>query len=219
MPTRFSALKTDDNPFKKESAKKKKPVKNPDAASTGDIFKARPRQPRRAKQQSQPGGSDIFASKANETRQREPEFKLEEVAFPELTSKATTTVPKKPSIKLNFGGTLHREQSLGSKSNNGVARKSGVNINSSERGKLSLKITNLIIKRMEERECKMRYMAWYNNWQSDRNHRIEQGETFYEPYNLEELDDDIDSDSDDYEMEETEYWGAGRGKGGRPYEN
>ena len=72
--------------------------------------------------------------------------------------------------------------------------------------------------RIEEQESKRHFMIWYKNWQDDRNIRMEQGETFYEPYDLEDIDDLSDSDlSDDYEMEETECWGSSRYK--QSYDN
>lgn len=217
MPNRFSALKTDDNPFKKEPVRKKRSVKSQEPSTTSDIFKSRPKQQKRPKAQTQCGDSMIFASKVNEIKVCDKEFKLEDVAFPELSTKGVSDVVKKPSIKLNFGGTLNREKETWSKTSSKGTVRSGVNIYSSERSKLSLKITNLIIKKMEDHECKMHYMAWHNNWQRDREYRMSQGETFYEPYNLEDLDDDDNSESDDYEMEETEYWGANRGN--RTYDN
>lgn len=217
MPNRFSALKTDDNPFKKEPARKKRSVKSQDPSNTSDIFKSRPKQQKRPKEQTQCSDSMIFAHKVKETQVCDKEFKLEDVAFPELSTKAVSDVIKKPSIKLNFGDTLNREKEIRSNTKSKMTLGSGVNIHSSERSKLSLKITNLIIKKMEDRECKMHYMAWHNNWQRDREYRMSQGETFYEPYNLEDLDDDDNSESDDYEMEETEYWGASRGN--RAYDN
>ena len=220
MSNRFSALKVDENPFKKVTGRKKKIVRESNVDASSDIFKERPKHPRCTGLRARVAGSELFGDKQNAKHEDTSSFHLDTDAFPELdtSSGGIKTTPKKVKVQLNFGGSLKRSLVMNSKGNHGD-RISKLAISSNQKSKLSLRITKSIIERMEERESRMHFMLWYNNWQKDRNERMERGEKFYEPYDLEELDDGVDSDSDEDEMEETEYWSIGRVKGGRAYDN
>lgn len=217
MPSRFSALKTNENPFKSEKSHKKKNNKKTDNIAKNDTFKSSCNQSKRS--QSRLSDSAIFIKPSNnKTQEVSQKFNLEAEAFPELNSNITSKDSKKGSTKLNFGNTLSVRPVTDNKLKTLTTIKSGINIYSTKKDKVSLKITKLIIDRMDEQDRKSHYFFWYNNWQEDRNERMSNGETFYEPYDLEDLDNVDDSDSDNYEMEETELWNVGKGKG-KSYDN
>ena len=218
MPNRFDALKSNENPFKQRTLKKKRQNKNSDHMSNESMFMANNRHTKKKSYDLKVNKLDTEI-KTNSFVER---ISLDDDAFPELTNTIKGDSIKKTSSKLCFGKTLNDKPPLSRKpSTNDQTHviRPGVTLHSTEKTRLSLKITNLIIKRMEEQECKGHYLYWLNNWQRDREKRMENGETFYEPYSLDNLDDDDDSESDDHDMEETEYWNVGRGKQGISYDN
>lgn len=217
MPSRFSALKTNENPFKGENSHKKRNNKRADHLAKNDTFKPPSNQSKRSRAKS--SDSTIFIKPANnKVKEASQEFNLEAEVFPELKSNITNKDPKQQSIKLNFGKTISNRPVSDDKLKTLTTVRSGINIYSTKKSELSCKITKIIIDRMDEQDRKSHYFFWYNNWQKDRNERMSNGEAFYEPYDLEDLDDDYDSDSDNYEMEETELWNVGKGKG-KSYDN
>lgn len=70
----------------------------------------------------------------------------------------------------------------------------------------SLAFTRSILRRMEERESRNAYLAWHRAWQADRNRRMDDGEKFYEPCDVDDVGCYSDSESDD-DLAETEPWG------------
>lgn len=227
MSKRFGALKSNDNPFKQGNSRKKKANKPNEDRFKNNMFKA----DKKVHSHTKRCVRDQTLEQANfvnsiETKTKIDAMKdnllLDDDAFPELENANISHGVNKVSTKLCFGRVLNKQSSsckLSLRDSNTIAR-SSVNLRSTEKSKLSLKITNLIINKMEEQERKAHYLQWLNNWQKDREERMNNGETFYEPYSLDDLDDGSDdSDIDDYEMEETEYWNSGRGKQGKSYEN
>jgi hypothetical protein len=214
MPRRFSALKANDNPFKSDNSHIKKNNKKTDDLVKNNTFKTPSK-----RAQSKPSDSTIFIkSSNNKAKEVSQEFNLEAEVFPELKSNITNKDPTQQSIKLNFGKTLSVLPVYEDKLKTLTTVRSGINIYSTKKSELSCKITKLIIDRMDEQDRKSHYFFWYNNWQKDRNERMSNGEAFYEPYDLDDLDDDYDSGSNEYEMEETEHWNVGKGKA-KSYEN
>ena len=210
MSKRFNVLKNNENIFKRESGRKKKLPNRGVDNSSASPFKT----PKKIKQSTAP---EMF-QKVRRNIEKPKEFKLEEVAFPDLGETVLSPVTKPPALKLNFGNVINRERLNNNKVVVKPRAKLEVNVFDSEKYKKALKINSMIDKYNEEQESKRHFMIWYKNWQDDRNIRMEQGETFYEPYDLEDIDDLSDSDlSDDYEMEETEYWGSSRYK--QSYDN
>jgi len=211
MSKRFNALKNNENIFKKESVRKKKPsIRSVDSGSSP--FKV----PKKAKQLPAP---EIFQT-VTHIVDKPKEFKLEDAAFPDLSTAVSAPKTKPSNTKLNFGNTASKSCLTNSKVNMEPITRAKLGVHGFESAssrKLS-KMTAAVIRELDEQESKAHFMLWYKNWQDDRNMRIEQGEKFYEPYDLEDIDDLSDSDlSDDYEMEETEYWGSSRYK--QAYEN
>ena len=218
MSKRFGALKSNENPFKQQNSKKKRQNKNSDHIPDGNMFMATNKRTKKPAHDHRTSKPDVEI-KTSSSIEKIP---LDDDAFPELTNTVTANRAQKTFSKLCFSKTLNDKPSLSCKpSPNDQTRviRPGVSLYSTEKTRLSLKITNLIIKRMEEQECKAHYLYWLDNWQRDREERMENGETFYEPYSLDDLDDGDDSESEDHEMEETEYWNVGRGKQGRSYDN
>ena len=226
MSKRFGALKSNDNPFKQGNPKRKRANKSNDDKPKSGIFRT-DKQPhsyaKRCMHDQALSEANLGTNIERKVDTVKDNLLLDDDAFPELEKANVGHGVNKVSTKLCFGKALSNKQSssckLSLRDSNTIAR-SSVNLRSTEKSKLSLKITNLIINKMEEQERKAHYLQWLNNWQKDREERMNNGETFYEPYSLDDLDDGSDdSDIDDYEMEETEYWNAGRGKQGKSYEN
>ena len=210
MSKRFNVLKNNENIFKREGGRKKKLSNRGIDSNSASPFKT----PKKAKQSTAP---EIF-QQVKRNVEKPKEFKLEEVAFPDLGKTVLSPVTKPPALKLNFGNVINRERLNNNKVDVKSRAKLKVNVFDSEEYKKNLKINSMMNERIEEQESKRHFMIWYKNWQDDRNIRMEQGETFYEPYDLEDIDDLSDSDlSDDYEMEETECWGSSRYK--QSYDN
>lgn len=218
MSKRFGVLKGNDNPFRQENAKKKKLNKSSNDKPNGAMFKTNNRNERKPLRDRRVSKPDLEV-KANIFTEK---ITLTEDAFPELVKSDNDVNINKTSSKLSFGKAVKNRTPLSckpSQSDKSHIIHQGVNLYSTEKTKLSLKITNLIIKKMEEQERKAHYLYWLNNWRIDRAERMENGETFYEPYSLDDLDYDDDSEQEDDEMEETEYWNLGRGKQGRSCDN
>ena len=224
MNKRFGALKNNDNIFKTEVFKRRAIDDRGTRGTYAPPFKGDTRETRGGGRGGGRGGEtretnphrrnqlagtpDMFQENRKQANTVSNNFDLQAEVFPELHSKSVTQDTVSRKTQLNFNKIFKKSESIDLNNSPQLAVISRVVTNfDSAASQKSLKMTMSIIRHLDERELKANYMKWYNNWQLDRNKRIEDGETFYEPYDLDELDDYSDSGSSiDSDHDETEYW-------------
>jgi hypothetical protein len=229
MNKRFGALKNNDNIFKTEVFKRRAiddrgtrgtyapPFKGDTRETRGGRGGGETRETNPHRRNQLAGTPDMFQENRKQANTVSKNFDLHTEVFPELHSKPVTQDTISRKTQLNFNKIFKKSESidLNNSPESVVISRAVTNFDSAASQK-SLKMTMSIIRHLDERELKANYMRWYNNWQLDRNNRIEDGETFYELDDLDELDDYSDSGSSiNSDPDETEYWGSK----GRSYDN